>query len=92
MMFPITSFDRIGFADEIELVLVMMIFFFSLNHCLIFLPMASELPGTPDTEVLAVIAAVADVQAVRGEAPNYQLPMSIILLLTSGIGIRHAVP
>ena len=51
-------------------------------------PMALELPATPDAAGLAVAAVAVDEQAARGEAPNNQLPVSIIFLLTPCIGVR----
>ena len=55
--------------------------------------MALELPATPEAVVLVAVAVeeADDVQAAlatRGEAPNTQLPVSIILLVTSCKGIR----
>ena len=56
-------------------------------------PMVSNLPAAPNAVVLDVIAVaiVVDVQAAldaRGEAPNTQLPLSIIFLLTPCIGVK----
>jgi hypothetical protein len=99
MIFSSTGLGRAEINEETELVLVITISFFSLNHGLVVnarkeqlrthgsMSNGLKLPAAPNTAALAVIAASSeDVQAASTKAPNNQLPVIIILFLASCIG------